>query len=166
MRVLRLVDFWITYLKSRVSQTFGSLDSIPKFRRLWDHSTQDLRATQKVAKTRESRSYTDRYSSPFETNCFTEMCSGSEAGSYLRLKDLLYHSTLGLRVIEKRGYFLWIVPGKVTCPPDTRGYRFIVAFCAQKMSGRRGYGPSLTSRLGSNEGEGEAVSKYRRRTRS
>ena len=27
----------------------------------------------------------------------TEMCSGSEAGSYLRLIDLVYHSTLGLR---------------------------------------------------------------------
>jgi len=29
------------------------------------------------------------------------MCSGSEAGSYLRLIDLVYHSTLGLRVIKK-----------------------------------------------------------------
>jgi len=28
---------------------------------------------------------------------FTEMCSGSEAGSYLRLIDFVYHSTLGLR---------------------------------------------------------------------
>ena len=28
---------------------------------------------------------------------FTEMCSGSEAGSYLRLIDFEYHSTLGLR---------------------------------------------------------------------
>jgi len=27
-------------------------------------------------------------------------CSGSEAGSYLRLMDLVYHSTLGLRVIK------------------------------------------------------------------
>ena len=33
---------------------------------------------------------------------FTEMCSGSEAGSYLRLVDLMYHSTLGLRVMNKR----------------------------------------------------------------
>ena len=32
---------------------------------------------------------------------FTEMCSGSEAGSYLRLIDFVYHSTLGLRVIKK-----------------------------------------------------------------
>ena len=34
-------------------------------------------------------------------NYFTEMCSNSEAGSYLRLIDL-YHSTLGLRVIKKK----------------------------------------------------------------
>jgi len=33
---------------------------------------------------------------------FTEMCSGSEAGSYLRLIDFLHHSTLGLRVMKKR----------------------------------------------------------------
>ena len=32
----------------------------------------------------------------------TEMCSGSEAGSYLRLIDFVYHSTLGLRVIKKK----------------------------------------------------------------
>ena len=32
----------------------------------------------------------------------TEMCSGSEAGSYLRLIDVAYHSTLGLRVIKKK----------------------------------------------------------------
>jgi len=30
------------------------------------------------------------------------MCSGSEAGSYLTLIDFVYHSTLGLRVIEKK----------------------------------------------------------------
>jgi len=33
------------------------------------------------------------------------MCSGSEAGSYLRLIDLVYHSTLGLRVIKKKKRF-------------------------------------------------------------
>ena len=33
---------------------------------------------------------------------FTEMCSGSEAGSYPRLIDFVYHSTLGLRVIKKK----------------------------------------------------------------
>jgi len=30
------------------------------------------------------------------------MCSGSEAGSILRFIDFVYHSTLGLRVIQKR----------------------------------------------------------------
>ena len=30
------------------------------------------------------------------------MCSGSEAGSYLRLIDFVYHSTPGLRVIKKK----------------------------------------------------------------
>jgi len=30
------------------------------------------------------------------------MCSGSEAGPYLRLIDFVYHSTLGLRVITKK----------------------------------------------------------------
>jgi len=30
------------------------------------------------------------------------MCSGSEAGSYLRLIDFAYHSTLGLRVKKKK----------------------------------------------------------------
>jgi len=40
--------------------------------------------------------------SQFENNYFTEMCSGSEAGSYLRLIDFVYHSTLDLRVIKKK----------------------------------------------------------------
>ena len=29
------------------------------------------------------------------------MCSGSEAGSHLRRIDFVYHSTLGVRVIQK-----------------------------------------------------------------
>ena len=33
---------------------------------------------------------------------FTEMCSGSEAGSYARLIEFVYHSTLVLRVIKKK----------------------------------------------------------------
>ena len=33
-----------------------------------------------------------------ENNYFTEMCSGSEAGSYLRRIDFVYYSTLDLRV--------------------------------------------------------------------
>jgi len=50
---------------------------------------------------RRTRGFRVRYSSQFENNYFTEMCSGSEAGSYLRLIDFVYHSTLGLRVIKK-----------------------------------------------------------------
>ena len=38
----------------------------------------------------------------FANNYFTEMCSGSEACSYIRLIHFAYHSTLGLRVIKKR----------------------------------------------------------------
>ena len=37
-------------------------------------------------------------------NYFTAMCSGSEAGSYLKPIDFVYHSTLGLRVIKKGPY--------------------------------------------------------------
>jgi len=37
-----------------------------------------------------------------ENNYFTELCSGSEAGSYSRLIDFVYHSTLGVRVIKKK----------------------------------------------------------------
>ena len=40
--------------------------------------------------------------SQFENNYFKEMCSGSEEGSYSRLIDCVYHSTLGLRVIKKK----------------------------------------------------------------
>jgi len=34
-------------------------------------------------------------------NYSTEMCSGSEAGSYVRLMDAVYHLTLGLKVKKK-----------------------------------------------------------------
>ena len=34
-----------------------------------------------------AESCTDRYSSQFKNNYFTEICSGSETGSYLRLID-------------------------------------------------------------------------------
>ena len=37
-----------------------------------------------------------------ENNCCTEMCSGSEAGSYSRLIDFVHHSTQGLRVTKKK----------------------------------------------------------------
>jgi len=37
-----------------------------------------------------------------ENNYFTEMCSGFEAGSYLRLIHFVYQSTPVLRVIKKK----------------------------------------------------------------
>jgi len=40
--------------------------------------------------------------SGFKNNYFTEMCSGSEEGSYSKAHRLSYHSTLGLRVIMKK----------------------------------------------------------------
>jgi len=43
-----------------------------------------------------------RYSFSFKDNYFAEMCSGSEAGSYLGLVDSVYHSSLGFRVIKKK----------------------------------------------------------------
>ena len=55
-----------------------------------------------VRHTQKSARLTDRYGSPFENNYFTEMCSGSEAGSFLRVIVFVYHSTLGLRVIKKK----------------------------------------------------------------
>ena len=44
----------------------------------------------------------DRYTSQFQNNYFTEMCSGSQAGSCSRLRDIVYHQTLDLRVIKGR----------------------------------------------------------------
>ena len=43
-----------------------------------------------------------RVPSQLENNSFTKTCSGSEADSYLRRIDLVYHSSLGLRVIKKK----------------------------------------------------------------
>ena len=37
----------------------------------------------------------------YKNNYSTVMCSGSEEGSYLRLIDFVYHSTLGLREMKK-----------------------------------------------------------------
>ena len=41
------------------------------------------------------------------SNYFTEMCSGSEASSYLRLIDFVYDSNLGLREIQKKKRRTW-----------------------------------------------------------
>ena len=42
------------------------------------------------------------YRSRFINNYFKEMCSGSEASSYLRLIDFVHHLDRGLRIIKKK----------------------------------------------------------------
>ena len=59
---------------------------------------------------------------------FTEMCSGSEAGSYLRLIDFLYHSTLGLRVIKKKKKTHHAVLGEASVVHEN-----VLRFCLGKM---------------------------------
>jgi len=54
-----------------------------------------------------------------ENNYLTKMCSGSEEGSYLRLTDFVYHSTVGLRVIKKKRS----VPRIGHCRREIRGSR-------------------------------------------
>ena len=58
-------------------------------------------AEQKRRKRLEERRSAARQSPPDQLRC-TEMCSGSEAGSYLRRIDVVYHSILGLRVVKKK----------------------------------------------------------------
>jgi len=58
------------------------------------------------------------------------MCSGSEAGSYLRLIDFVYHSTLGLRVIRKKKRS-WHTERFAALPPRP------VAECAVAVEGGR-----------------------------
>jgi len=68
--------------------------------------TSRLSIKNSLSETPLQRSGLYRYNSPLVVaggnNYFTEMCSGSEAGSYFRLIDFLYHSILGLRVIKKK----------------------------------------------------------------
>ena len=57
------------------------------------------------------------------------MGSDSEAGSYLRLIDFVYHSTLGLRVIKKKEKLPW------------NPFVFITRICiVHGLYGRRLYG--------------------------
>ena len=53
-----------------------------------------LCATSDDSENSEIESCTDRCSSQFENNYFTEMCSRSEAGSYLRLIGVSLNSRL------------------------------------------------------------------------
>ena len=46
------------------------------------------------------------------------MCSGSEAGMYLRLIDSVCHSTLGVRVMTKRRAELGYATTRVGCPKN------------------------------------------------
>ena len=61
-----------------------------------------LWSTTNLSENSETDSCIDRYSSQFNSNDFTEMCSASKAGSYLRLIDFEFYSTIGLRVIQKK----------------------------------------------------------------
>jgi len=91
---------------------------------------------------REGQHVRTRLENPVDSelfdNFFTEMCSGSEAGSYLRLTDFVYHSTLGLRVTKKNGVRLqrsenartsgrnWRMRWTVSCSasPKRRGHLY------------------------------------------
>ena len=80
---------------------------------------------------------------------FTEMCSGSEEGSYLRLIDFVYHSTLGLIVIKKK---------EVTSEQGGVAERLLRQFVAQRFRGGLVFKAqrlfvSLNSRLESNKTE-------------
>ena len=55
----------------------------------------------------------------FENNYFTEMCSGSEAGSYLRLIDLVYHSSRCFRTCKRPR--ACTNPDTTGTKPDTTG---------------------------------------------
>jgi len=84
----------------------------------------------------------------FENNYFTETCRGSEAGSYLRLIYFVYHSTLGLRVIQKKK----VRPG--SAPAQSRSF-FVFFFTlvtgprrslSLNLSDTRVYGPQIRAR--------------------
>jgi len=60
-----------------------------------------LRVIKKRRRRSTSRCERATNRSQFENNYFTETCSGTEAGSYVRPIDFVYHSTLGLRVIKR-----------------------------------------------------------------
>ena len=66
------------------------------------------------------------------------MCSGSEAGSYLRLIDFVYHSTLGVRVIKKKKKHLaWHALPGVGCRVQGAGCRVQGVGCRVQGAGCR-----------------------------
>jgi len=62
-------------------------------------------------------------------NYFTEMCSGSEAGSYLRLIDCVHHSTLGSRIIKKKKKYGPQAQGRDRARRAVRGLFGVVTGC-------------------------------------
>jgi len=77
-----------------------------KTRRIWHYFDPEWGTTLQWddhSENSETESCTDRYSSQFENNYFTEMCSGSDQGSYLRLTDFcITHSSLASNKEEKK----------------------------------------------------------------
>ena len=65
------------------------------------------------------------------------MCSVSEEGSYLRLIDFVYHSTLGLRVIKKK---------EEVCQLDVGQHRTHVTLSGIEEVGKRPIGTVLNLR--------------------
>jgi hypothetical protein len=63
-----------------------------------------------------------RLTSQFENYYFTEMCSGSEAGEYLRLMDFVYRSTLGLREVKEKKKFDLFVSGVLSARSRLWGF--------------------------------------------
>jgi hypothetical protein len=66
----------------------------------------------------------------FEKNYCTEMCSGSEAGSYLRLIDFVHQPPLCLRVIKEKKKIA--VPQRGATPPAI--LKLTIWFCGTNPS--------------------------------
>ena len=73
-----------------------------------------------------------------------EMCSGAEAGSYLRRIDFVYHSSPGLRVIKKKRSYMLAenVCGAARSPGDSKGAATCTGTCFE-ASGFRVEGRGL-----------------------
>ena len=85
------------------------------------------------------------------------MFSGSEAGSYLKLIDLVYRSTLGLGKIKKKTEWVDLVfpRGLVEGSRELLGFRVMrLKLVKQLVVKAHGLCVSLNSRLGSTKEEG------------
>ena len=70
------------------------------------------------------------------------MCSGSEAGSYLKLIDFVYHSTLDLRVIQKKTGRSAEPTNDIAMPSPYFAFRALSAKLDGTVNIRRGPGVS------------------------